>query len=931
MNREFLGWDAPPLERAASWLAERFGADMRGLLVALPGARSGRILAESIARQVGSQLRPPKIVTAGLASDALLAVEGTPAGRLVRTLAWKQALAGLDADALSQVVARPPGKEDLAGWMRLAEEVRGLFGEVAAEGLGFADVAENEMLAPLDGEQRRWRALAAAQAHMVDLLADAGFVDPHLGRLDAIRAEATRPVREVVLVGVSEMNQLLRSALDLTEAPITALVFAPAERADSFDAHGALISEAWQSWETSLDAEAQWHVVDGPAEQARRAAGVIAGWDGQYAAEQISIGLADREVAPYLQAVMAECGATARDAAGTPIERTRPAVLLGAAARFLDGRRHADLAKLVRHPDFEAALRRVDGSLEPVDLVDRYHNAHLPWKADGRWLADPDDSRDKYLAASMGRLWRGVHDLLGGLLDEGEHQAGATAPKIRQLLQAVYGDRDLNPTVESDRLLIASLARLGEALTDLESLPAPLAPAGRADATLSLLLRAIGGDGVPPAPARPGEPTIEMLGWLELALDDAAALVVTGFEDGRVPESIHGDAYLPNRLRQSLGIVDNQKRMARDLYATELLLRSRERVAFISGRRSAAGDPQVPSRIVFHCAESEVVPRVKRYIKGTRQARPRVQGSAGSGRELPRLTEEPEIETLSVTDFARYLRSPYLFYLERIARLKTLDDRDLELDPLGFGSLAHEVLNRFGQDDQMRDERDEAKLGQFLTDTLQTLGGERYGRHPLPAVQLQLEQLAQRLRGFAAAQAKRREEGWEIRETEWSPSQEHVPFDVDGSPIHLTGRIDRIDHHPERQEWAIWDYKTGESAPNPLTAHRRRDGEWKDLQLPLYCSLAVELLGDTEPAEVGYIALPPKGNEIGFKGINRWSQHKNDGETFAEGMESAIEAARDVVRRSRGGECFTTEGFAPRDEIFTAIGGVGILTEDEDE
>jgi hypothetical protein len=931
MNREFLGWDAPPQERASAWLAERFGADMRGVLVALPGARSGRILGESLARRIGSQLRPPDVVTAGLASDALLAVEGTPAGRLVRTLAWKQALAGLGADALSRVVARPPGREDLAGWMRLAEEVRGLFGEVAAEGLGFADVAANELLAPLDGEQRRWRALAEAQARMVDLLADAGFVDPHLGRLHAIRASATRPVREVVLVGVSEMNQLLRSALDLTKAPVTALVFAPAERADCFDAQGALIPEAWQSWETSLDAEAQWHVVDGPAEQARRAAGVIAGWDGRYAAEQISIGLADREVAPYLQGVMAECGVTARDAAGTPIERTRPAVLLGAVARFLDGRRHADLAKLVRHPDFEAALRRVDGSLEPVDLVDRYHNAHLPWKADGRWLADPDDSNDKYLAASMRRLWGGVRDLLGGLLDEGEHQAGAVFPKIRQLLQAVYGDRDLDPAVESDRLLIASLARLGEALADLESLPAPLAPAGRADATLSLLLRAIGGDGVAPAPARPGEPTIEMLGWLELALDDAAALVVTGFEDGRVPESIHGDAYLPNRLRQSLGIVDNQKRMARDLYATELLLRSRERVAFISGRRSAAGDPQVPSRIVFHCAESEVVPRVKRFLAGSTQARPRVGGSAGSSRDLPRLAEEPVIEKIRVTAFKTYLQSPYLYYLEHVAKLETLDDRALELDPLGFGSLAHDVLHRFGRDDPMRDECDEAKLSQFLTDTVHALGRERYGRHPLPAVQLQLEQLAQRLRGFAAAQAKRRAEGWEIRETEWSPSEDSPPFDVDGSPIRLTGRIDRIDHHPETGRWAIWDYKTGEKVDKPLNAHRKMSGEWVDLQLPLYCSLAVELIGDAVPAEVGYIALPREEKEIGFRGINRWARRTGDEETFEEGMESALEAARDVVRRIRRGEFFTDEGFAPRDEIFSAVGGVGILTEDEDE
>ncbi len=937
MNREFLGWNAAslegvaPLERAAFWLAERFGSDMHGVLVALPGARSGRILGESIARRVGCHLRPPRVVTAGLASDELLAVEGTPAGRLVRTLAWKQALAGLDADPLSWIVARPPGKEDLVGWMRLAEEVRGLFGEVAAEGLGFADVAGNDLLATLDGEQRRWQALAAAQARMVDLLEDAGFVDPHLGRLQAIRAKATRAVREVVLVGVSEMNQLLRGALDLCEAPVTALVFAPAERAESFDPHGALISEAWQSSETSLDAEAQWHVVDSPADQARCAAGVIASWGGQYAAEQISIGLADREVAPYLQAVMGECGVTARDAAGTPIERTRPAVLLDAVARFLEGRRYADLAKLVRHPDFEAALRRADGSLEPVDLVDRYHNAHLPWKADGRWLADPDDSDDKHLAASMGRIWRGVRDLLGGLFDEGEHEAAAMAPKVRKLLQAVYGERALDPAVESDRLLISSLGRLGEALADLESLPAPLAPAGRAAETISLLLRAMGGDGVPPAAARAGEPTLEMLGWLELALDDAVALVVTGFEDGRVPESIHGDAYLPNRLRQSLGIVDNQKRLARDLYATELLLQSRERVAFITGRRSAAGDPQVPSRIVFHCAESEVVPRVKRFIDGSKQARPRVQGSAGSGRELPRLAKDPEVESIRVTAFKTYLASPYEFYLVHVAELKSLDDRARELDPLGFGSLAHEVLKRFGQDDRMRDERDEAKLGQFLTDALENLGSERYGRHPLPAVQLQLEQLAQRLRGFAAAQAKRREEGWEIRETEWSPSEGYVAFDVDGTPIRLKGRIDRIDHHPETQRWAIWDYKTGESVRNPLNAHRRQDGEWIDLQLPLYCVLAVELLGDAVPAEVGYIALPREEMEIGFKGLDRWSRRKDDKETFEEGMESAVEAARDVVRRIRRGEFFTDEGFAPRDEIFAAIGGVGIITGSEEE
>jgi len=931
VNREFLGWGAMPLERAAIWLVERFGPDMDGVLVALPGARGGRILGESIARRIGPRLRPPRVVTAGLASDELLAVEGSPAGRLVRTLAWKEALAGLDAGSLSQIVARAPAREDLAGWMGLAEEVRGLFGEVAAEGLEFAEVAGNDVLAPLDGEQRRWQALAAAQAKMVALLEAAGFIDPHLGRLRAIRAEATRPVREVVLIAVSEMNELLRGALDLCQAPVTALVFAPTWRAEAFDRYGALIPEAWQSWETSLEAGAQWHVVDGPADQARQAARVIAGWGGQYAAEQISIGLADREVAPYLQAVMAEGGVTARDAAGTPLRRTRPALLLEAVARFLEGRRFADLAKLVRHPDFEAALCDVDERLQPVDLVDRYHNAHLPWRADGRWLADPDSQRDQRLATSMERLWRAGCDVLGSLLEEGEDTAAAMATKIRQLLQTVYGNRELDPAVEPDRVLISSLGRLGEALAELESLPAPLAPAGRSAAAISLLLRAVGDDEVPPSAARYGEPTLEMLGWLELALDDAPALVVTGFEDGRVPESIHGDAFLPNRLRRSLGIVDNQQRLARDLYASELLLQSRERVVFITGRRNAAGDPQVPSRIVFHCAESEVVPRVKRFLDGSKPGRARVEVSAGGGSALPRLDRDVEVESISITAFRRYLASPYQFYLESIAKLESLDDRARELDPMGFGSLAHDVLQRFGQDLEVRDECDAAKIGRFLTDALQTLGNRRFGSRPLPAVRLQLAQLAQRLRVFAAAQAERREQGWQIRETEWSPSAGYLPFDVDGTPIRITGRIDRIDYHPETERWAIWDYKTGDSAANPLTEHRRRDGTWIDLQLPMYYSLAVELLGDAVPAEIGFIALPREEKEIGFRGIDRWSRHANASETFEEAVDSALEAAREVVRRIRGGEFFTDEGFAPRDAIFAAIGGVGVIAGGESE
>ena len=143
-------------------------------------------------------------------------------------------------------------------------------------------------------------------------------------------------------------------------------------------------------------------------------------------------------------------------------------------------------------------------------------------------------------------------------------------------------------------------------------------------------------------------------------------------------------------------------------------------------------------------------------------------------------------------------------------------------------------------------------------------------------------------------------------------------------PIRLRGRIDRIDHHPEQDAWAIWDYKTGEQVKSPIIQHRRQDKTWRDLQLPLYCLLAVELLGDAEPSEVGFIALPRDEAKVEFDGVARWCKG-NDKETFAEGLQSAIETAQEVVRRIRQGKFFSDEGFAPRDPILAAIGGVGVI------
>ncbi len=929
VERIHLGWQGLPLEAAAGWLHERFGENLKDVLIALPGARSGRLLEEELARRIGPKLSPPRIGTAGMLSDKLLELDGEPAGRLTRTLAWAGALKALDQKQLQRIAARPPAPDDLSAWWRLAEEVRGLFGEVAAEELDFGRIAENEALPASEGERLRWVALAAAQREMEAQLAAAGVTDPHLGRLEAIREKKVISVGHVVLVGVVEMNQLLRRALELCESPVSALVFAPEDEPEGFDEWGCLRSEAWIDRSVSLSLD-HWRVADRPADQANAAVEEIASWKGQFSADQITVGLAGSDIGPFMRRGLAEHGVLARNAAGMPLSSTGPMRLMELVGQFLRSERFADLATLVRNPDFEKAIRRRDESLEPIALVNAYHNAHLPQLVDGSWLARSTSRSEQALRENLVRLWKACLEVLGPCWNQRATASEDSIGALRTLLEVVYGAEPLGSHEEAQRLELYALRKIASAFTEVEGLPVQLAPRSDVGVTLDLLRRMLRNEIVPPPAAREDKDTIEMLGWLELPLDNAPALIVVGYEDGQVPESVRGDAFLPNSLRSSLGLVDDQQRLARDLYATELLLRSRTKVCFITGRRSLAGDPKLPSRIVFHCPPDEVVPRVRRFLDGTAGATVTVEGS-GLVAELPRRELDFELTRMRVTDFALYLRSPYEYYLRRVLQLKTLDDRARELDPLAFGILTHDVMQLFGEDRRIREETDPKKISNFLCGELRSLARESYGERPLPAVRLQLEQLEHRLRAFAGKQAEHRASGWQILASEWSPEPGSVTIDVDGEPIELRGQIDRIDHHPERKAYAIWDYKTGDTVKAPGTTHRRKNGEWRDLQLPLYCILAAQLIGEEPPQKLGYIPICKDTKMIGFSFVKSWGEKKQADSGYEDGISAAYEAALEVIRAIRKESFFDPEGFDPRDEILRAIGGLGLIEDVEEE
>lgn len=911
-RRVFLGRERPPLEAAAAWLAAERGPDLGGLLVALPGARAGRRLAELLARALGPSWVPPRFLTDGRLTDELL-LSGEPiAGRLVRTVVWERALRSLPAPALERLVARPPADSDAGAWALLAEEVRSLFGELAADGLDFHRAAAAAPREGGAGEAARWAVLAEVQETMEGELANAGLCDPHLARLAALERGAVPGEREVVLIGVVQASELLRRALEPIAERVTALVPAPPGEANDFDPFGLLIVERWAARDVPLDL-GRWKVVQGPEDQAHAASDLLAEWSGRFTADQITLGICDPEVVPYLTRCLADAGIETRDAAGTPIERSPPLRLLAAAEQYLRTDGFAEFAALCRHPDLEDALRRelAADAPEAAEVLDRYLVDHLPASADGRGPEGQGPTRGE-LVGLHGAVLRS----LGELAAPGSRPLPEWAGPVRAFLEGVYGAGELDAE-GADRTLAACLDALGEGLAELEGCPASLAPrldAAQALERLTALLRA---RSLPPPPARAGVPTIELLGWLELALDDAPVLVVTGFEEGRVPESVHGDAWLPDGLRQRLSLRDNEARLARDVYVACLLLASRSEVRFLSGRRSVAGDPLLPSRLAFH-APADHIPERVRHALGSSTTRRALAAPAppAQDRALPRRAGATLPERFGVTSFRTYLESPYLFYLQHVLGVRTFDHDGRELDPAGFGDLAHQVLEILHRDPALRASPDERRLAAALDAELRRLSLARFGPRPLPAVALQVEQLAWRLRLFAERQATRAREGWRIAHAEWTPAEAHL--DVDGGRVELRGRIDRIDAHADGR-WALLDYKTGDSAlkPGAAKAHRGRGGAWRDLQLPLYALLARELVGDGA-VELGYAGLGRDEANIGFDLVSGWDE---------EVLESAYAAAREVVRRVRRGELFELGRGRPREPVLAALCGQGLLLE----
>ncbi|QSR84751.1 PD-(D/E)XK nuclease family protein [Methylacidimicrobium sp. B4] len=776
------------------------------------------------------------------------------AGPTARLLAWTQLLLSEQA-ADRSLFPGGPAESNFAWALGISRSLCQAQDLLSEGGLTFSTARE----AAGHFEPELWLRLAQWEERYRAILAGSGLRDPMEGRLEALKKGCWDFESDsVILVGCPDPHPLALRLLQavLPERACSVLIHAPEAVACGFDAWGVPDPAFWQSRRLPFLPATRIYAEEG--EIARRTADLVRAHRSR---EAVTIGVCDPRLLPDLRLSLEESGIPAFDPGGAPARGSAWPSLLADLRELLREKSIGAFRRLLCHPAAAAWMGLPENGAPRAFLLERLD------RAASRTLARDFEGvarREPALAPFAEKVKR--------FLSEAREEPLAT---LRVLLEELLRQQGGG---EGLRALSDELAA---ALEEMDALGgSALRPLDAAEA-LDLLTDRLARPSLPEE--RPQE-AVELRGWLELLWDNAPHLILAGFHEGSVPESVTHDFLLPATLRERLGLRTNAQREARDAYLFEALVaqrRERGRVDLLACRFRREGEPLFPSRLLFRSSPEELPGRVRRVLE-VRDSPPRAQPAASDSFRLQigPLRWEGE-KRLSITALRDYLACPFFFFLRRVRRWEAVEALREELDAREFGALLHDVLSDFGREEaRKRCDRSE-EIEECLRTLLSCRLRERFPEGFPSAVALQAKALEGRLAGFARAQAAEVRRGWTIVSVE-----EPISLAIEGWEIE--GRIDRVDRDAEGRV-RLLDFKSAERALSPRLAHlcaaagsdgpaqalfdwRGKRLRWRDLQLPLYAAAWRRKNSGLSDLEVAYFVLPKDRAQAGVREWKEWSR-----------------------------------------------------------
>ena len=890
LDRVFLGSGTHLLPAIADWVldqhAEGEGVDASGHLLVLPTGRARRRLEMLLLEQAHARrLVPPELMTPSGLLDRFLVPTQPVADTLTGQLAWLSAIRTAspeDRQAITGHDADPTNREAVA----LATRLASLMHELGAGGYTPGEALACSRTAGLPLDEARWIALANTWEAACEFLAAAGRVDVNVARREALDADRIHGEGIDAVTVVSADPTRLVSRLLHSQASsgvrVTSIIHGnESELADAFDEQGAVVLDTWDTRPIDLSS-ARLVTCDRVDDQVAAVLEHLADRteaEGELEASTTVV-VPDDSLVPRMERHLERHGVPLRLTSTRSPEDGRIGRLLVILANLLEDQSARHFGDLVRHPDVEHWLSE-QGVDRPVATWDDLWNRHLP-----RTLEDLHEGSSAHHRFS--RLLGDLLDLLEPLHGQPRSASDWVGP-VMDVLRTLVTASD-TPLGSADESALWIIREALEGQLDLVGSHSPEVSACDVIRLLREQLRS-------GRTAHHEGGVVSLAGWLDAHLDDAPHLVITGLNEHMIPSAASVDPWLPEPVREALDLSSQRRRTARDAWLLTAILQGGRSVTLVTARRADLGDPLIPSRLLLRDSGPVLARRVQDLVsefhRGPELVQWRAQAevdSAFTPRYMPE--GEPVINHMSVTAFKRFLSSPSNFLLERDERLRLTTVETLDaLDPMGFGSLVHEVLEQWGREEMDRHEVDAETIERDLLAMLDQHARDRFGTRPTPGVRLQISIAAHRLRAFAPVQAARSAAGWRIHlvEADFSPRGYPPPMFPGPDGLPLRGKIDRVDVH-EVHGYQALDYKTGATGLDPVQAHGSRK-KWTDLQLPLYRFLLRSIDIDVPSDGLGYITLPPDAMQSGVK-IARWTDEQFDG---------AEETGAEVIRLITGG------------------------------
>lgn len=321
-------------------------------------------------------------------------------------------------------------------------------------------------------------------------------------------------------------------------------------------------------------------------------------------------------------------------------------------------------------------------------------------------------------------------------------------------------------------------------------------------------------------PEGPGAP-VQVLGLLESAGIGFDALWVSGLTDGKWPQRVRPEPFLPAALQRKAGIPEAsaEASLALDRRRTEGWLTAADEVVLSWARREEDRE-LVPSPLIAQVPEGEVaLPVFASWRDRIFQARrtdsfdddiaPALAGGAARG------------GTRVLTDQAA---CPFRAFASHRLRARQLESPEPGLDAMARGNLLHVLMAEIWKEVKTRDGLDQPGLAAVIERAAKTAVDSQ----GLEGAFAALEQ--KRLAGLAGEwlDIERGRPPFEVVRTE-----EKRTLDIGG--LTLSGQIDRMDRLEDGTH-ALIDYKTGSRANAQDWMGERPD----EPQLPLYVVTAKE-------------------------------------------------------------------------------------------